>query len=121
MISEPIDVDSTDDEITGPKEPGTPQDGTPYPRRLSQQALEAIAEVLPECGHKESGVWVLLPPELHSASGALAAELPVPILDLGFQTLKKIAHIFRQDGVAGRGVLVLKIHNGHGEVRAVRD
>ena len=122
MISEPIDIDFTNDkEVAGPQKPGIPQDGAPHPRRLSQQTLDVIMEFLLECGRKEPGVWVLLPPELHGASAALAAELPVPILDLEFQTLKKIAHLFRQDDVAGRGALVLNIPSGNGEVRAIRD
>ena len=112
LTSEPINLGFTDEmEVVGPEEEGVlSMDETPYPQKPSQRTLEGIVRILREEGHDQSGVWALLPPELYGTGGDLAAELPVPILDLGRQTLHKIRRLLRQDGFAQHGILVLKMH-----------
>ena len=51
----------------------------------------------------------MIPPELSDAGGDLAAELPVPILELGRQTLQKVRRLLRQDGFGQNGILVLNM------------
>jgi len=120
LTSEPINLGFADEEekVADSQEQETmPLDETPYPQKPSRQTLEGIVRILREEGHDQSGVWALLPPELYDAGSDLAAELPVPILDLGRQTLHKIRRLLRQDGFAQHGILVLKIHDPGDEKR----
>jgi hypothetical protein len=108
MTSEPISFGSKDDVV--PQEPGIPQDIATYPQKPSQRTLEGVMRIIREDGHNQSGIWALLPPELcDGARGDLAAELPIPILDLGRQTSQKIERILRRDGFPQHGILVLKM------------
>jgi len=88
-----------------------PQDEPAYAQRPSQRTLEGIVKILREDGHNQSGVWALLPPEVYDAGGDLAAELPIPILDLERQTLHKIRRLLLQDGFTQNGILILNIHD----------
>ena len=62
-----------------------------------------------EDGHVQSGVWALLPSEICNSGDDLAADLSIPILDLGTQTVEKIQRLLRQDGFVQTGILVLKM------------
>lgn len=88
-----------------------PQDVPAYAQRPSQRTLEGIVKILREDGHNQSGVWALLPPEIYDAGGDLAAELPIPVLDLESQTLQKIKRLLLQDGFTQNGILILNIHD----------
>ena len=88
-----------------------PQDEPAYAQRPSQRTLEGIVKILQEDGHNQSGVWALLPPEIYDAGGDLAAELPIPVLDLERQTSQKIKRLLLQDGFARNGILILNIHD----------
>ena len=47
----------------------------------------------------------------------MAAELPVPTLEVGRKTLQKIRCLLRQDGFV-HGILVLKMHGSGGDQEA---
>lgn len=79
--------------------------------------MEGIARILREDGHDRSGVWALPLPEIHDSGGDLAAELPVPALEVGHKTLQKIRCLLRQDGFV-HGILVLKMHGSGGDQEA---
>jgi len=90
----------------------TQEQGEPaYAQRPSQRTLEGIVKILREDGHNQSGVWALLPPEIYDAGGDLAAELPIPVLDLERQTSQKIKRLLLQDGFTQNGILILNIHD----------
>ena len=80
-----------------------------YLQKPSQRTLQAIVNVLREDGYKQSGTWILLPPEISEARDDLAPVLPAPILDLGIQTSHKIRCLLRREGFNQRGILVLKM------------
>ena len=114
LTSESIELVFTDgnEKVADSQEQGViPQDEPAYPQKPSQRTLEGIVRILREDGHDQSGVWALLPPELYEAEGDLAAELPIPILDLERQTLQKIRRLLLQDGFAQNGILILNIQD----------
>jgi len=86
-----------------------PQDEPAYAQRPSQRTLEGIVKILREDGHNQSGIWALLPPEIYDAGSDLAAELPVPVLDLERQTSHKIKRLLLQDGFTQNGIIILNI------------
>ena len=99
-------IDLKNEKVDDTQEQGIlPQDEPAYPQKPSQRTLEGIVKILREDGHNQSGVWALLPPE----GGDLAAELPIPILDLEHQTLHKIRRLLLQDGFTQNGILILNI------------
>lgn len=96
--------------IADPQEQTVPFQNThAYPQKPSQWALNGVGKILLEDGYDQPGVWALLPPELDDARGHLAAELPVPVLDLEPETLDNIRRLLRQDGFAQSGILILKM------------
>jgi len=126
IASEPIGFVFGDDNkgTSGLQRPVIPQNETPHAHKTSQWALEEIVGILLEDGHVQSGVWAVVPSEICDTGGDLAAELCIPILDLGPQTLQKIRRLLHQDGFAKSGILVLKMDpsgDGHDEVRGMED
>lgn len=85
------------------------QDEPAYPRKPSRRTLKEIVRILREAGHDQSGVWALPLSEFCDAPGELAAELPVPVLEVERQTSHKIRRLLRQDGFAQHGILILKM------------
>ena len=71
--------------------------------------MDGVANILREDGYDQPGIWAFLPPELDDANGHLAAELPVPVLDLEPETLHKIRRLLHQDGFAQNGIFILKM------------
>ena len=98
------------DDIQG-QEMVLPKDEPAYPRKPSQRTLKEIVRILREDGHDQSGVWALPPPEFYDAVGDLAAELPVPVLELKRQTSYEVGRLLRRDGFTQNGILILKMHN----------
>lgn len=110
LTSGSINLVLTDDkEVVGLREQAVTRGETPHPKKLSSQTLEGVMRILSEDGYNQSGVWAVIPPELSDAGGDLAAELPVPILELGRQTLQKVRRLLRQDGFGQNGILVLNM------------
>ena len=85
------------------------QNNRTYPQKPSQWALDGVANILRGEGYDQPGVWAFLPPELDDAQGHLAAELPVPVLDLEPEILHKIRRLLRQDGFIQNGIFILKM------------
>jgi len=111
LASEPINLVSTTEEVARPRQLRILLGKRSYAHKPSQWTLEGIANILLEDGHVQSGVWALLPSDIFDAGDELAADLSIPILDLGTQTLEKIRLLLRQDGFAQNGILVLKMDN----------
>jgi hypothetical protein len=78
-------------------------------QKPSRRTLEGIVRILREAGHNHSGIWAFFPPGLRDVREELAANLPVPTLDLELQTSYKIRDLLDQDGFVQRGILLLNM------------
>lgn len=86
----------------------SPQGWAPRLRKLSQRTLLGIVTVLREENYNQSGPCILIPPEDYEVRDNLvAAELPVPILDLGTRASHKIGRLLYRDGFIGSGIILL--------------
>lgn len=68
--------------------------------------------ILREDDCDQSGTCILiLPDDVYDLRRDLAAELHVPVLDLGTQTSHKIQRLLSQHGFTQPGILILRICN----------